>query len=328
MSEDELRLVHALQIAPRASWSALGPILGCDPVTAARRWARLEKEGLAWVTAYAGGGVALALVELRCAQGRTMAVADRLAADPEVITIDITVGGRDIVATVVAESAAGFTDYLLGPMTADGDITSTVTHILVGPMWDARVWRLQALNAEEVAAVEQLARTPPSSRRGRIDPEIEDGLVRELQWDGRASAADLAARLGVGPDRVRGTLTELIASRRIVLRTEIARPASGRSAYAWFFLHTPARMRDRVIERLSTMRDLRLIAAAVGPATIVLAMWLRSLDDIAKVEAVIERGVRDVEIIDRSVVLRTTKHLGRMIAPDGRSMPRPETPAD
>ncbi|MFD8216034.1 AsnC family protein [Streptomyces sp. NPDC059697] len=53
MELDELDrgVVHALQIHPRAPWTLVGEVLGVNPVTAARRWHRLEEAGLAWVTA-------------------------------------------------------------------------------------------------------------------------------------------------------------------------------------------------------------------------------------------------------------------------------------
>ncbi|MET7782244.1 AsnC family protein [Streptomyces mirabilis] len=52
VDETDLALVHALQIAPRAPWTAVGQALGIDPMTAARRWARLTGTGCAWVTCY------------------------------------------------------------------------------------------------------------------------------------------------------------------------------------------------------------------------------------------------------------------------------------
>ncbi|MEK0100560.1 AsnC family protein, partial [Streptomyces sp. A475] len=49
--ETDLALVDALQTDPRAPWSRIGPAVGVDATTAARRGARLERAGLAWVTA-------------------------------------------------------------------------------------------------------------------------------------------------------------------------------------------------------------------------------------------------------------------------------------
>ena len=38
LKDDDLRLLNALQIRPRASWSELSRAIGSDPVTLTRRW--------------------------------------------------------------------------------------------------------------------------------------------------------------------------------------------------------------------------------------------------------------------------------------------------
>ncbi|WP_338698562.1 AsnC family protein [Streptomyces sp. Q6] len=48
VSEADLTLIHALQIAPRASWAQLAATLGPSAETLARRWSRLTARGHAW----------------------------------------------------------------------------------------------------------------------------------------------------------------------------------------------------------------------------------------------------------------------------------------
>ena len=76
LTEQDLKLVDALQAAPRASWSTLGKALGLGAVTAARRWDGLVERGDAWLTAYAGGELtaqlALAFVEIDCVPGEAL----------------------------------------------------------------------------------------------------------------------------------------------------------------------------------------------------------------------------------------------------------------
>jgi hypothetical protein len=70
LAEEDRLLVDALQIAPRASWAAIGEVIGMAPITAARRWQRLADNGTAWVTAAPGMAFrhaqCLAYVELTC----------------------------------------------------------------------------------------------------------------------------------------------------------------------------------------------------------------------------------------------------------------------
>ncbi|WP_158636001.1 Lrp/AsnC family transcriptional regulator [Tsukamurella sputi] len=320
LSTEDLRLVHALQVVPRAPWSRIGAVLGCDPVTAARRWARLREDGYAWVTAYRfTRRTVVALVELSCAPGRTLEVARDLAGDVEAITIDVTAGGRDLVITVAVEGDDRLGEYLLDRLGAVQGVMSSRTHVVTSIASDARSWRLRMLGEPELAALEAIPR-PSGRQRAALSGEEFDGVLAALAADGRIRATDLAARAGIGVDRARASLNTVLAAEGIVVRTEVARRYSERPVYAWFFLRSPARSTDRVLRRLATLRDVRLLATSIGTSNIVLAMWLAGLDDVARVEAVIEQSDADVAIVDRSLVLRTIKHLGRRLTPDGRSV--------
>ncbi|MER2225037.1 MAG: AsnC family protein, partial [Rhodococcus sp. (in: high G+C Gram-positive bacteria)] len=37
LDEIDLRIIHAMQVQPRAPWALIGSVVGIDPVTAARR---------------------------------------------------------------------------------------------------------------------------------------------------------------------------------------------------------------------------------------------------------------------------------------------------
>ncbi|RIQ20438.1 AsnC family protein [Jiangella rhizosphaerae] len=68
LDEADLALRHAVQLAPRAPWQRIGLVLGVDPVTAARRWARLSESGAAWFALHpALDGLTFAFVEVGCA---------------------------------------------------------------------------------------------------------------------------------------------------------------------------------------------------------------------------------------------------------------------
>lgn len=319
LSTEDLRLIHALQVVPRAPWSRIGTVLGCDPVTAARRWARLRDGGYAWVTAYRfARRTVVALIELSCEPGRTLEVAAELAGDDAAITIDVTAGGRDLVVTVSVEGDDRFGEYLLDRVGAVRGVVSSRTHVFTTIASDASSWRLRTLGESELAALEAIPRAAGRHRAGLTGEEF-DGVLAELAIDGRIRAVDLAERLDVSVDRARAALNTVLSTDGVVVRTEVARQYSERPVYAWFFLRAPAGSMDRVLRRLSTLRDVRLLATSIGTCNIVLAMWLGGLEDVQKVEAVIEQSDREVTIVDRSLVLRTTKHLGRRLNTDGRS---------
>jgi DNA-binding Lrp family transcriptional regulator len=319
---EDLRLIQALQVVPRAPWSRIGAALGCDPVTAARRWWRLSEGGYAWVTAYRVPRRRLVvLIELACAPGTSLDVAARLAADPEVVTIDVTAGARDLVVTASFAGQDHLGDYLLHRLGAVPGLRDTTTHVLSRVVTDARSWRLRVLTADELAALEAIPRSV-GRVRGTVEPAMFDAVLAELRWDGRARAVDLAQRLDIGVDRARAALNGMLAGGGVVVRAEVARRYSGRPTYTWFFLRAPARTMDAVLGRLAALRDVRLLATAVGAANIVMAMWLTGVDEIQRVESAIEQSLPDVTVVDRSLVLRTPKHLGRPLTAEGLSAER------
>jgi DNA-binding Lrp family transcriptional regulator len=98
--------VHALQIHPRAPWALVGEVLAIDPVTAARRWQRMERDRLAWVTAYPrladARNAVTAVVEIDTRAGAAPQVAETVAAHPRALNVKETAGGRDLVVSAQA----------------------------------------------------------------------------------------------------------------------------------------------------------------------------------------------------------------------------------
>jgi len=55
-----------------------------------------------------------------------------------------------------------------------------------------------------------------------------------------------------------------------------------------------------------------------GPHNLVIDVWLRALADVHAFEVHLSRRLPRLTIDDRSVVLRTVKHMGRLLDRDGR----------
>ena len=89
VTEEDLALINALQIAPRLSWADAAEVLGVHATTLAARWERLTAAGAAWVTAHPMGDpqkMCLAFVDVECELHRRAAVTHALAAVPEIVT--------------------------------------------------------------------------------------------------------------------------------------------------------------------------------------------------------------------------------------------------
>ncbi len=164
---------------PRASWSELSRAIGSDPVTLTRRWERLHSQGIAWIAAYRGGPIvsATALLEIECAPAQTMSVAEQIAHDPEVLTVDLTTGNRDLLVTLTCTDLEQLSRYVLERTQSLPMITAMRTQIVSSANSDARNWRLRALDAEEIAALES---APAGKIRGVRAGEEEQSQLFDI----------------------------------------------------------------------------------------------------------------------------------------------------
>ncbi len=322
LDELDRAVVHALQIHPRAPWTLVGEVLGVNPVTAARRWHRLTEAGLAWVTAYprlSSRSVVTAVVEVDTEPGVAEDVARTLAADPAFTNIKLTAGGRDVVASLITRSLdelAGLTTTLFQRTPG---VRATRTNVSTGLPTEGSRWRLRSLDAAQSARIE--AALPPTCRPSLTAEagwdDLDERLLELLSTDGRMSLRDLAASTDTSLTTVRRRVQSLLAS-RLSLRCDLARPLSGWPLSAVYFASVPGLHVEETSRALSRVHEVRSCAITAGPHNLVIDVWLRTLHDVHAFEAHLSRQLPRLTIDDRSVVLRTVKHMGRLLDRDGR----------
>lgn len=328
LSELDLCIVNALQIDPRAPWSAVAKVLDVDPATVLRRWESMRRRGLAWVSARplrtASRGIAL--VEIECRSGASAKVAADLSRDPNVRTIDITVGGRDLLVALNCRDMDLLTWYLTKSFAAVPDVTRIRSQLMVTAYTDPRPWRLRSLSAAQVEALSRRLENPPRDDRhydGHYDrhyDEVDLRIAAALSGDGRLSAPALAEHARISVSTARRRLNRLLASRRIRLRCELARSASGWPVLAWFFARVPSERLDHVGRTLARLPEARLVTSTVGPYNMMFSAWLRSVRHVQDIEAQIVREHPDVQIVDRSIVVHQYKLAGRLLDTRGLSI--------
>ncbi|MFE2937971.1 Lrp/AsnC family transcriptional regulator [Streptomyces sp. NPDC059255] len=322
LDELDRGLVHALQIHPRAPWTLIGEVLGINPVTVARRWNRLTGAGLAWVTAYPRvsntRAVVTGVIEVDTEPGAAEDVAWALAAHPSMPNIKLTAGGRDIVATVQTMSLDELARLATSQFQRTPGVRATRTHVSTGVPTEGSQWRLRSLDSTQSARIE--AALPPVHRAAPVAgagwDSLDAHLLELLSTDGRMSLRELSARTDAGVSTVRRRLHSLLAS-RLNLRCDLARPLSGWPLSAVYFASVPGKYLDETSRILAGVREVRSCFIAAGPHTLVIDVWLRALSDVHAFEAHLSRQLPRLTVNDRSVVLRTVKHMGRLLDHDG-----------
>ena len=319
LSEDDLRLVHALQVAPRAPWAGIGEVLQRSPQALAARWDRLHGAGRAWVAAYPGGrfrGFVFALAQVRCDPARRAAVIDELCADRRVVTVEEST--HHLVLTVMTPDLDALSSFVLDDLSRRPAVVEVTAHVMTGVHRDGSAWSLDALGAGEVHRLRARHGTP------RIDPAVSPpreagALLDALVHDGRASASDLARRLGLDPSTARRQLARLLRCGLVSVRCEVAGAAVGHPISCTWRARVAAADLRRTLTALETLPGLRLLASTTGTANLVMTVWARDLGQLFAVEQLLGDRLPWVDLVDSALNLRTRKRVGWMLDGRGRS---------
>lgn len=311
------RLLHALQIEPRATWTELAPIVGVDAATLGRRWDRLRGEGVAWVTGHPTRGM-VALVEIECVPASLEAAAAELSGDARLYVLDDTSGARDLLATIRGDDLGSLAEHIATTMARIPGIRAARTHIVTDVLIDGARWRLRELTEEESERVPRPR--PPRSRAPRVvAPEVRRALEQELWVDGRLPVATIAQRHDLSPQRVADGLAAMRRGGELALRTDIAREVSGWPIYAWYFVEAPAKTIEAARQAIAAVPEVRLAVTSSSRYNLILAVWLRRLADVNRFEIALEAALPGARIADRAVVPRIRKHMNQRIGLDTRS---------
>ncbi|WP_367127989.1 Lrp/AsnC family transcriptional regulator [Saccharothrix sp. HUAS TT1] len=314
--ETDLKLVHALQAAPRATWHEVGRSLGIDPVTAARRWQALVDAGSARVTAYPevrrwAEDHCNAFIELDLEPTARAHAVEVLSRVPQVASISVISSGRDLFLTLLTPDLATLSHVVLDRLHGLPGLRRTRTHTVTTVYGEGSHWRLGALEPGRPGG-----RSRPRGSRPVWKPHHRE-VLRALD-DGRRPAAGIAARTGRSGSTVRRWLNEMVGGGLLSLRCEVAQPVTGWPIAATFWARVPPDELDRTATALTELPEVRLCAAVTGADNLVLTLWLRSLGDIQRLEAELARRLPALTLTDRAVTLRAVKRMGCLLDERGR----------
>lgn len=320
ISEFDLALVNALQLRPRADWGQLALALGVTPATAARRWRRLESEGLAWVALTAGhrheavASSAFALVD--CMTREQEAVAAALAREAPVATMATTMGEHRFLLDVLLPDLESLREYVGGDLlevTGVRDVRALLATRIYRAGSD---WRLGALDRDQQRHLDEgdhLAAEP------FVLDDIDRSLVASLTLNPRSPWAELAARCSISAPTARRRVTRLLEAGVIELRCELADVLSGPRVHVTFLAEVDDGELDGAGAFLAGQAKCRLAASVAGRENLLATMWFGNAREIAQFETMLIRRIPSLRVRDRIVHLRTVKRVGHVLDADQRS---------
>jgi DNA-binding Lrp family transcriptional regulator len=324
---DDVRVIRALQVAPRASFASIAGALGLTEAAVGRRYRRLRADGVVRVAGIVDPGAlgqSKWLVRLRCRPGSVAAMADALAKREDVSWVALCAAGSEITCAVRSRTQDE-RDDLLGrqlPRTAavlDINASAMLRQFIGGRghYWAALRGILtpeqeSALGTDGAPFTEApvVARDPV-----HLTPEDEK-LLAVLAEDGRAGLVDLAAAASLTPGRASRRLQTLLDRRVVHIDVEIAATALGYRAGAnlWLRVHPSAvKIAGRALAQLP---EIAFAAAVSGPHNLHAVAHCHDLDELFELTSDRVGALPGLQSMEVSPLLRHVKQAGTLLSGD------------
>ncbi|UOZ09945.1 Lrp/AsnC family transcriptional regulator [Amycolatopsis sp. WQ 127309] len=324
---EDVRLLRALQIAPRASFAAIAEALGLTEAAVGRRYRRLRADGIVRVAGIVDPGAlgqSKWLVRLRCRPGSVAAIADALAKREDVSWVALCAAGAEITCAVRSRTREQ-RDDLLGrqlPRTAavlDIQAAAMLRQFMGGRghYWAALRGTLTPEQEAALGAVgEPFTEAPVVAREPvRLTPG-DERLLAVLAEDGRASLVDLAAAADLTPGRASRRLQMLLERRAVHIDVELAATALGYHAGAnlWLRVHPSAvKTLGRALARLP---EIAFAAAVTGPHNLHAVAHCRDLDELFEFTSDQIGSLPGLQSMEVSPLLRHVKQAATHLSGD------------
>ncbi|RSM56152.1 AsnC family transcriptional regulator [Amycolatopsis sp. WAC 01376] len=326
LTEPDLDLIAALQVAPRASVAALAEALDVSASTVGRRLTRLEEQRILRVIgqvewrARARGNPRHVWVTTE--PGASGSAAKALARFPEVQLAAETAGRSDVYLAVHVPDRAQARELLAERIPGVAGVAGTHSELVLRALTRADSWRLHRLSEEQQAilAREQVVPgTPDGFDADEVGPD-ERRLIGLLAGNGRITAAEAGRIL----DLSQSTAYRLIQStlRRGIVRPRVeVEPAQlGYELEAVIALTITPGAIEAVAGELARHPSARYVSIVAGTASVIHQGVFRNEDEMADFLTRDLAPLPGITALQVSVVLRMLRRYW-LYREDGRFAP-------
>ncbi|KUN22444.1 AsnC family transcriptional regulator [Streptomyces antibioticus] len=274
----DLRLLAALEVNGRASFSRLGTVLGVSDQTIARRFRKLTAEAGLRVVALRDGyrlGQDQWMLRIRCAPDSAAAVSDALAKRPDTGWIGLASGGTEIVCMTRPRSPGDHDELLLGKLPRTPSVVDIRAHQLLHRFYGGPTgWsnKFGVLTDEQISALRP--HPEPGPAPARVEPDDEP-LLAVLERDGRASYPELQRATGRSESAVKRRLAALLASGAVYIDIEYHSEALGFPRAAALWITTAPGALHSVGQALAGHDEVAFASATAGPSNLFVTAVVR-----------------------------------------------------
>ncbi|WP_211229588.1 Lrp/AsnC family transcriptional regulator [Nakamurella lactea] len=309
MKLDDLdrRLIAALQVDGRASWTAIAELCETSVPTAARRTQQLIDQGVVKISVMpelgGEGPVESFMVRVRCRPGRQLAVAAELAGRPETRVVALVTGEDDIIAEVIAPRIPGYqAQTLIGLQSIPGveRLRSDLTLHVYKMTHD---WSRQLLDGDDTDID---VSEPPRCDPSHLD-EQDRAILKAMADDGRTSFRTVSDALGINESTVRRRYDRMHQLGCFRVLTLVAAAALGLESETMLTVRVRPSQLNSVAGELRRHRSVRYIAATLDGNALFCEVIAASTDDLFRFVTETLSSLEGVEGWSSNVELLTVK---------------------
>jgi DNA-binding Lrp family transcriptional regulator len=263
----------------------------------------------------------IAYVEIDCLPAKRIEVANQLAQHALVLTVEITSGTADILLTIAAVDLVTLSHYLLDHLSSMPDLMRTRARIATKIYSEGSSWRLVEFDEETMRKLNQSRIEPETVDAGdsvTMAPDVQR-VAALLTVNGRATFADLAEQTGLSPTTVRRHVSSLLHTGILLPRTDMAAELSGWPVQVYLWADAPVDGLPAAARTITQLRQVRVCVTVSSAPSMMICAWLHTVEEVHRLELAIANRLPQVRIVDRLVVLRTVKRMGRLVDGHGRS---------
>jgi DNA-binding Lrp family transcriptional regulator len=275
------RIVAALQMDGRASWTDIAETCGTSVATVARRAQQLLADGVVRVAVVVpdinhAGPANLFVVRIRCSAGAQVRVAEQLLRREDVRLVSLITGPFDLIAELIVRKDESLSARLVGDLQGIDGVQACETDLLLHTYKVSHDWSRQLLTGEAYVA--------GASEPHECDPshftEMDRAILARLRDDGRAGFRAVARELRVNESTVRRRFETLRERGCIMVLTLVPAVSLGFESEIVLQIRVAPSRLDAVARELATYRGVRYLASTLGASSLVCEVILPTARDV------------------------------------------------
>ncbi|REE96903.1 DNA-binding Lrp family transcriptional regulator [Thermomonospora umbrina] len=319
MDDLDRRILHALGLDGRASFSRIATLLDVSDQTVARRYRRLRTRGVARVVGLCDlrrtGGCQW-WVRLQCTPGAAPAIAAALARRPDTTWVQLLSGGTEILCGVQTVTSEIREPLLLDRLPRSSRITSvaaySLLHTFAGGMMNDGLELLGALTEEQVRRFAPTPRPPVDDVPTELD-DLDRSLFAVLAKDARLTHAELAVLVGWSESTVRRRMERLEETGVLYYDLEIDTAMLGLHACAWLWLAVHPSALAAVGTAIARHPETAFAAATTGPTNLAASIVCRDIASLYRHLSERVGTLEGVQHVETVPIVRTVKQGGAVL---------------